>query len=269
MNRIDTTFRELRRRGERALIPFLTAGDPDLATTRELVRAVEENGADILEIGVPFSDPTSDGPAIQRSAEIALRAGSSLPRVLEMIADVRTESQLPIVLYGYYNPIFRYGVERFAADAAAAGVDAVLVVDLPPEEVDEFLPFLRAKGIHFVFLLAPTSDEARVRMILRKASGFLYYVSVTGVTGAASVQPAAIRPVIEGLRRSTDLPIGVGFGISSPEQAAAVAEFADAAVVGTAIMRVIDEHRGTDRVASEVGAFVRRLKDGILGVRSA
>ncbi len=263
MNRIDARFRELARRGEKALIPFLTAGDPDLATTRELVLAAEDSGADILEIGVPFSDPTSDGPAIQRSAEIALEAGSSLPRALEMIADVRTTSQLPLVLYGYYNPIFRYGVERFAADAASAGVDAVLVVDLPPEEVDELLPSLRAKGIHFIFLLAPTSDEARVRKVLRRASGFLYYVSVTGVTGAAPVQPASIRAVVESLRGQTDLPIGVGFGISSPRQAAEVVEFADAAVVGSAIMRVSDEHRGTQRVVPEVASFLRRLKDGI------
>lgn len=263
MNRIDETFRRLSLRGEKALIPFLVAGDPDMATTRELVLAVEESGADILEIGVPFSDPTSDGPVIQRSAQIALEAGCSLPRVLEMVAEVRRTSQLPIILYGYYNPIFRYGVERFAADAAAAGIDAVLVVDLPPEEVDELLPFLQANGIHFVFLLAPTSDASRVRKVLRKASGFLYYVSVTGVTGAAGLDPASVRPAIEALRPQTSLPIGVGFGIATPEQAAAVADFADAAVVGSAIMRVIDAHRGTDRVVSEVAAFVRRLKEGI------
>ena len=263
MNRIDKTFQALARKGEKALVPFLTAGDPDLGITRELIRAVEENGADILEIGVPFSDPTSDGPVIQRSAEIALKAGSSLPRVLEMIADIRTESELPIVLYGYYNPIFRYGVERFAADAAAAGVDAVLVVDLPPEEVDEILPYLRAKGIHFIFILAPTSDASRVRKVVRKASGFLYYVSMTGVTGANAVQPASVRPAIDALRSQTDLPIGVGFGVSSPEQAAAVAEFADAAVVGSAIMRVVDAHRGSDRIVAEVGAFIRKLKEGV------
>jgi len=269
MNRIDRTFRALRERREKALIPFLTAGDPDLGITRELIRAVEDNGADILEIGVPFSDPTSDGPVIQRSAEIALGAGSSLPRVLEMVSDVRVSSNLPIVLYGYYNPIFRYGGERFARDAAAAGIDAVLVVDLPPEEVEELLPWLRAKGIHFIFLLAPTSDESRVRMVLRKASGFIYYVAVTGVTGGAAVQPSSVRPVIDALRLQTDLPIGVGFGISSPGEAAAVAEFADAAVVGSAIMRIIDQHRGTARVVPEVGAFVRSLKDGILAVRGA
>jgi tryptophan synthase alpha chain len=269
MNRIDKTFGELARKGEKALIPFLVAGDPDLGTTRELIHAVEESGADMLEIGVPFSDPTSDGPVIQHSAEIALQAGSSLPRVLEMVADVRTTSQMPIILYGYYNPIFRYGVERFAADAAAAGVDAVLVVDLPPEEVDELLPYLRANGIHFVFLLAPTSNAARVHKVLRKASGFLYYVSVTGVTGAAAMQPASVRPAIDALRSQTDLPIGVGFGISTPDQAAAVAEFADAAVVGTAIMRVIDAHRGTDRVVPEVAAFVRSLKEGIRTARRA
>lgn len=267
MNRIDRVFTDLRSRNEAALVPFLTAGDPDLATTLDLIRAAEDAGADIVEVGVPFSDPTSDGPAIQNSAEIALAAGASLSRALEQIAQLRTSSHLPIVLYGYFNPIFRYGVERFAEDAASAGVDAVLVVDLPPEEAMELLPSIRPRGLHFISLLAPTSDDERVTKVLRQASGFIYYVSVTGVTGAATLRPESIEPAIARLRRRTDLPIGVGFGISTPEQSAAVASFADAVVVGTAIMRVIDAHRGNTSLLREVGSFIRRLKDGVLAGR--
>lgn len=263
MNRIDDVFQRLRARRQSALIPFLTAGDPDLDGTRELMRAAADSGADLIELGVPFSDPTADGPVLQRSAEIGLAAGASLPRVLEIVAEFRRESSVPIILYGYYNPIFRYGAERFATDAQRAGVDGLLVVDLPPEEVGELLPSLRAAQIHFIFLLAPTSGPDRVRKVLRHASGFLYYVSVTGVTGVRPMLADAVRPAIERLRQSTALPIGVGFGISTPEQAAAVAAFADAAIVGSAIMRIVDAHRGTPNVVVEVGGFVRRLKDGM------
>ncbi|MGD0947944.1 MAG: tryptophan synthase subunit alpha [Candidatus Binatia bacterium] len=266
MNRIDQTFHMLRDRGGAALIPFLTAGDPDLDTTRELMRAAVEGGADLLELGVPFSDPTADGPILQHSLEIGLRAGASLPRVMELVSDFRHASQAPVVLYGYFNPILHYGLERFAADAHKAGVDGVLVVDLPPEEVGELLPHLRAAGIHFIFLLAPTSGPDRVRKVLRHASGFIYYVSVTGVTGVQPMLADAVRPVIEQLRQSTALPIGVGFGISTPEQAAAVAEFADAAVVGSAIMRIVDAHPGRASVTA-VGAFIRQLKDAMCAAR--
>jgi tryptophan synthase alpha chain len=263
MNRIDKTFRALRARHEPALIPFLTAGDPDMDTTRELMRVAADSGADLLELGVPFSDPTADGPVLQRSAEIGLKAGSSLPRVLELVSHFRQASQLPVILYGYYNPIFHYGPERFAADARQAGVDGVLVVDLPPEEVVELLTWTRAAGIHFIFLLTPTSGPDRVRKVLRYASGFLYYVSVTGVTGVRPMVVDEVRPAVQRLRAASDLPIGVGFGISTPEQAAAVTAFADAAVVGSAVMRIVDAHRGSSRLVPEVGAFIRHLKDGM------
>lgn len=263
MNRIDQTFRVLRQQRRVALIPFLTAGDPDLRTTAELMRVAVENGADLLELAVPFSDPTADGPVLQHSAEIGRRAGASLPRALELVAEFRRDSAVPVVLYGYYNPIFRYGGERFAADARQAGVDGVLVVDLPPEDAEELLQWTRPAGIHFIFLLSPTSGPDRVRKILTHAGGFIYYVSLTGVTGVRPIVVESVRPVVQGLRKWTRLPIGVGFGISTPEQARAVAEFADAVVVGTAIMRVVDAHRGSPSLVSEVGAFIRRLKDGI------
>lgn len=260
MNRIDSTFRALRREGRCALLPFLTAGDPDLDTTRRLMRTAVDCGADLLEIGVPFSDPIADGPVLQKSIEAALTAGSSLPRVLEMIAGFRAESQVPVILYGYYNPIFRYGVERFAQDAARAGVDAVLVVDLPPEEVDELYPYIRRAGLHFIFLLAPTSGPDRITKVLKRASGFVYYVSLTGVTGSSAISIDAVRLAVDGLRQHTKLPIGVGFGISTPDQAAAVSQFADAAVVGSALMRVVDAARGSDHVIEDVAAFIRGIK---------
>ena len=263
MNRIDLTFRDLRAQRRAALIPFLTAGDPDMDTTRELMRAAAENGADLIEIGVPFSDPTADGPVLQRSLEIGLRAGASLGRVLELVSDFRRESAVPIILYGYYNPIFHYGPQRFAADAHRAGVDGLLVVDLPPEEAEELLQWTRPEGLHFIFLLAPTSGPERVRKIVRAAGGFIYYVSVTGVTGVRPMLVETVRPAVERLRQVTDLPIGIGFGITTPEQAAAVASFADAVVVGSAIMRVVDQYRGTARVVSEVAGFIRQLKEGV------
>ena len=268
MNRIDQTFRALRQRHSAALIPFLTAGDPDLETTGELMRVVADSGADLLELGVPFSDPTADGPVLQHSSEIGLRAGTSLPRVLELVSDFRRASQLPIILYGYFNPILHYGLERFATDAHNAGIDGVLVVDLPPEEVQELLPHLRKVGIHFIFLLAPTSGPDRVRKVLRHAGGFLYYVSVTGVTGVRPMLPEMVRPAVQRLRQFTDLPIGVGFGISTPAQAAAIAEFADAAVVGSAIMRIVDAHPARESVTA-VGAFVRVLKEAMQAARGA
>lgn len=263
MNRIDTTFAQLRAEQRSALIPFLTVGDPDLDTTRELMRVAVESGADLIELGVPFSDPTADGPVLQRSLEIGLRHGASLPRTFELVADFRRASSTPVILYGYYNPIFHYGPERFAADARAAGVDGLLVVDLPPDEANELLCWTRPAGIHFVCLLAPTSGPDRVRKVLRHAAGFVYYVSVTGVTGAKAMQADEVQPVIERLRRETKLPIGVGFGITTPQQAAAVARFADAAVVGSAIMRVVDAHRGQSDLIREVGSFILSLKEGV------
>lgn len=263
MNRIDATFRELRRRQRRALIPFFMAGDPDLATTRRLLGAAVESGADLLEVGVPFSDPTADGPALQHSIEVALRAGTSLPRVLELIADFRRHFSTPIILYGYYNPIFRYGTGRFAADASRAGVDGVLVVDLPPEEAAELHPELRRHGVHFVFLLTPTSGPDRVAKVLRHASGFVYYVSLTGVTGSRDLSIDAVRRAVIELRGRTDLPIGVGFGISTPQQAAAVCEFADAAVVGSAVMRLVDQNADVGCGVAEVGRFIAALKAAI------
>lgn len=263
MSRIGPVLEERRRRGEAALVPFIMAGDPDLDTTLRLAVAAEAAGADALEIGVPFSDPTADGPVLQRSAERALRNGASLPRILGLVREIRRRSELPLILFGYYNPIFRYGPERFAGDAVAAGLDGCLVVDLPPEEADELQQFTDRAGLDFIFLLAPTTGVERVRRIAARARGFVYYVSLTGVTGARASLPEGLSAAVEAVRAQTDLPIGVGFGISSPEQAAEVAEFADVVIVGSALMRLVEEHSAQGRAADEVEAFLRSLKDAM------
>jgi len=268
-NRIDTTFARLRERGEAAFVPFLTLGDPSLEATRRLLRVVDQAGADLIELGVPFSDPTADGPVLQRSLEHGLARGATLRAAFEIVADFRKESETPIVLYGYYNPIFRYGLDAFARDAAASGVDGILVVDLPPEEADELLQHTDPAGIRFVCLLAPTSGPERIRTVLARAAGFVYYVSVTGVTGGKPIQPAEVRPVVQRLRERTDLPVGVGFGIATTEQAAAVAEFADAVVVGSALMRLVSEHRDSGDLEAVVGEFVRSLKSAVAGASRA
>jgi len=263
MNRIDQMFRTARRAGRTALVPFLTAGDPDMGTTLDLMRAAVANGADLIEIGVPFSDPTADGPTLQKSLDVGRRSGASLGRVLELVAEFRRDSGVPIVLYGYFNPIFHYGCERFAADAKQAGVDGLLVVDLPPEEAGELLQWSKKVELRFIFLLSPTTGEERARRILKGASGFVYYVSVTGVTGVRPIPLEEVALAVAQLRGWTDLPIGIGFGIATADQAARVARFADAVVVGSAIMRLVDEHRGEARLVSEVGDFIAALRGAI------
>lgn len=260
MGRIAERFAVLGRRGEAALIPFLMAGDPDLGVTRELARAAAAAGADLLELGVPFSDPTADGPVLQRSACRALERGASPARILELVSDLREELDLPIVLFGYYNPIFHYGPETFSRDAFEAGVDGLLVVDLPPEECEELWHPARRAGLDLIFLLAPTSDAARVRAVLRRATGFVYYVSMTGVTGSRPIAPTDVRPAVERMRPHCRLPIGVGFGITSPTEAAAVAAFADAVIVGTSVMRLVEQSDGAPEAVARVGAFVAELK---------
>jgi tryptophan synthase alpha chain len=258
MTRIQDTFATLRRQGRAGLIPYLTAGDPDLTVTRDCLRALAEAGADLIELGVPFSDPMADGPVLQRSAQRALAAGTTLRRVLELVAEIRREIAQPIVLFGYYNPIFRYGTEAFARDAAAAGVDGVLCVDLPPEESTELRTALRAHDLDLVLLLAPTTPDPRVRRICRLASGFLYFVSVLGVTGAREHLPAELPELVGRVRAVTELPIGVGFGVQTPEQAAWVAGFADAVVVGSAIAKVLETSPPAE-AAARVGEFAAAL----------
>jgi len=267
MSRIADAFERARRERRAAFVPYLTAGDPDLAATAQLVRALEEAGADVVELGVPFSDPIADGPVNQAAASRALDAGTTLTGILEQVARLRRDTEVPLVLFTYCNPVLRYGVERFAEHAADSGIDGVLCVDLPVEEAaGEYLETLRAHGIDPIFLLAPTSTPARVKAVARVASGFVYYVSRTGVTGERSALPVGLEREVRALRRRLKLPVVVGFGISTAAQAAAVARIADGVVVGSALVRVVGEHGGDDDLAERLGeraaGLARALRRG-------
>lgn len=263
--RIGARFTELRKTGRKALITYLTAGDPDLETTAKLIPSLEAAGADVIEVGVPFSDPTADGPAIQAASQRALQKGATLEKILAMIATLRKFSGVPIVLFGYYNPILSYGPERFARDAAASGVDGLLVVDLPPEEAGELRNYTDKAGLDFITLVAPTTDPARARKILRGAAGFVYYISVTGVTGTSAPDPGEIQRDVQKLKGMTALPVAVGFGISTPEQAVVIAPLADGIVIGSALVRIIGEKREYGDLIEDVFTFadaIRRAIDG-------
>ncbi|MEK7444615.1 MAG: tryptophan synthase subunit alpha [candidate division NC10 bacterium] len=260
MSRLQGTFERLRARGERALIPYFTAGDPSLALTGKLVVEAARQGADIIELGIPFSDPLADGPVIQRATQRALQAGVSLPRVLELVRELRGEVSVPLVFLTYYNPVFAFGLKAFCQTAVEAGVDGVIVADLPPEEAGPLQAEARPAGLDLIHLVAPTSTPARMRKIARASSGFIYMVSLTGVTGERAALPADLLPHLRALRGITTKPVCVGFGIGNPEQAAVVGRFADGVIVGSAIVRVVEEHAGSPALIPEVGRFIAALK---------
>jgi len=262
-SRIQKTFAQLKANGEKALITFITAGDPDLKTSKDIIFELEKSGADIIELGIPFSDPMADGPTIQAASERALKKGTTLKDVLELVKDVRKRSQIPIILFGYYNPIFAYGTERFAKDVKKAGADGILVVDLPPEEAHELKKAADSCSLDLIFLLTPTSDDNRMRLVAEKASGFIYYVSVAGITGARKELPGTIQRYIRKVRQFAPLPVGVGFGISTPEQAREVSKWADGVIVGSAIVNVIEKNQGLPDLVTKVGKFVAKLKRGM------
>jgi tryptophan synthase alpha chain len=264
--RLNDKLAALKAEGRAGLVPFFSVGDPDLQTSRDAILAACEAGADVIELGVPFSDPIADGTVIQESSQRALQAGSSLPRVLEIVSWLRARTEVPLVLFGYYNPFFRYGEDTFARDAAAAGADAVLCTDLPPEEAHDMVVACRKHGLANIFLLAPTSNDDRMRAVAEVASGFVYMVSVTGVTGARSQAPAGIEKLVGKAREITKLPMGVGFGISTPEQAAGVAHYAELVVVGSALVRRMFE-AGPAGAVEAARSFVAELRGGIDGVR--
>jgi len=266
--RISAKFRELRARNEAAMIPYVVAGDPDLDTTRAIVREFEARGADLIELGVPFSDPMADGPANQRASARGLGGGASLAAILSLVSELRRDSQIPIVLFGYFNPILHYGCARFCEDAARAGIDGLLVVDLPPDEAAELRDPARANGLDLIYLLAPTTPVERARKVARSASGFLYYVSVMGVTGARTSVASDIEEHVRGIRGVTDLPVGVGFGISTPEQAAEVARYSDAVVVGSAISLLVEANVGSPQLVPAVGELVGSMKAAMRTIRS-
>jgi len=267
-HRIAAKFRELRARNEAALIPFVVAGDPNLDATAALVLEFAARGADIIELGVPFSDPMADGPANQRAAQRGLKSGASIAAILAMVSDLRKETEIPLVLFGYFNPIFHYGCERLCADAARAGVDALLVVDLPPDEAGELKAPARANGLDLIYLLAPTTPIERARKVVRSATGFIYYVSVTGVTGARTALASDIEEHVNNLRGVTDLPIGVGFGISTPAQAAEVARFSDAVVVGSAMSLLVEANADSPDLVNRVGELVGSMKSAMRAARA-
>ncbi len=262
--RIKRCLDKLSAEGRTALVPFFSVGDPGIDETHDAVLAAVDAGADIIELGVPFSDPMADGPVIQASSQRALEAGTSLHGILEMVASLRARTDVPLVLFGYYNPFFHYGEEAFALDAASAGADGVLCVDLPPEEARGMVAACRSNGMDRIFLLAPTSDDSRIEAVSRCSSGFVYFVSVTGVTGARSSLSANVPAKVARVRELCDLPVGVGFGISTPEQAHAVADYADLVIVGSALVKTMHE-AGAARCAAEAGRFVSNLRRGIDG----
>ena len=260
MSRIQTTFEQLN--GTKALVSYITAGDPDLRTTLSLMHSLAANGADIIELGIPFSDPMADGPTIQRAAERALAQGVSLKDVLALVAEFRqSNAATPVVLMGYLNPVHKMGYTAFAQAAAAAGVDGVLTVDSPVETIAPLHEALKQQGIDCIFLVAPTTTEARIQTIASLASGFVYYVSLKGVTGSAQLDTEAVSRKIELLRKHIDIPIGVGFGISDAESARKIAAVADAVIVGSRIVNEIERNPGNEAAAA--GALAKTLKNAI------
>ncbi len=272
-SRIDRRFEALKASGCKALVTFLTAGDPDYDTSLEILKGLPQAGADIIEIGMPFTDPMADGPAIQASSLRALKAGQNTIKTLQMVREFRkNEADTPIVLMGYYNPIYIYGCDRFIKHALEAGVDGLIVVDLPPEEDDELCIPAMAAGLNFIRLATPTTDDKRLPKVLTNASGFVYYVSITGITGTATPDADLVGTAVKRIKNHTDLPIVVGFGVRTPEQAAAFAANADGVVVGTALVDALkqtlsqDNASGTTTVDS-VLSLVRDLKQGISNAR--
>lgn len=263
MGRIEEKFAALKRDGKKAFIAYITAGDPDLRTTGLLIPALENAGVDIIEIGVPFSDPVADGPVIQAASERALENRITLEDILAMIATLRKQSQIPIVLFGYYNPVLHYGNEAFAAAAAASGVDGILVVDLPPEEAAELRRYTDPAGLSFITLIAPTTGRERIGKMAKRASGFLYYISVTGVTGTTQPVIDEIRSDMARLKAITSLPVAVGFGISTPEQAAGVAKLADGVVVGSALVSLIGAKGKDDDLIPAAVNFAGKIRQAI------
>ncbi len=258
MSRIENTFKALNRP---ALITFIMAGDPDVKTSLEILKALPGAGADIIELGMPFTDPMADGPTIELAGGRALQAGASMKQTLEMVREFRTgNTDTPIVLMGYYNPVMQYGVETFMNDAADAGIDGLIIVDLPPEEAEEAQNAAKEKNIDIIRLITPTTTKERLPKILEGASGFLYYVSITGVTGAASADLSAIKPHIEDIKRETDLPVAIGFGIKTPEDAAEMGKIADGVVVGSSIVQTIADKQSAEAVFGQVQALSSALK---------
>lgn len=273
--RIDTRFAELEKQGRAAFVTFVMAGDPDPATSLEIIKALPKSGADVIELGMPFTDPMADGPSIQAAGLRALKVGMTLKKTLDLVRGFREEDgATPIVLMGYYNPIYVYGVDKFLADAKSAGVDGLIIVDLPPEEDDELcLPAMKA-GLNFIRLATPTTDDKRLPAVLANTSGFVYYVAITGITGAAAADASAVSEAVTRIKRHTKLPVCVGFGIRTPENARAIASHANGAVVGTALVDALKnsldaEGRATAKTVNAVAELTSALAQGVKSAHQA
>jgi len=262
-NRLDSTFERLRAHRQKALIAYVMAGDPSLPETEALVLELERAGADIIELGVPFSDPIADGPVIQRAAERALRSGTSLRRILPAVSALRAKTQIPLVLMAYYNTIYAFGEPAFCRQAVEAGVDGLIVPDMPPEEAGLLEAAASQAGLRLIFLLAPTSTPARRTGIARRSKGFVYYVSLTGITGAKLPDLEEVRRNVEKIRQVTETPVAVGFGVATAKDVSQVAAIADGVIVGSAIVRQIGEHQHDPHLPERVGVFVRSLKSAM------
>lgn len=268
MNRIESRFQQLAAKKQVAFIPYITAGDPSLERTGEIVLELERAGADIIEFGVPFSDPIADGIVNQEAALRALAKGVTLHDIVRFVGELRKQTQIPIVLFTYYNPVLAYGIASFAEDSAQAGVDGVLCVDLPPEESEDYKQRLDAEGIATVYLTAPTSTPERIRLIAKSSSGFIYYVSRAGVTGVQDDIAKTVKAMVQTIKAASDLPVAVGFGIATPDQAREVAAYADGVVVGSAIVRMIGELGDAPDMPAKVGTFVKSLAGAAKSVRT-
>jgi tryptophan synthase alpha chain len=255
--RIASTFKRLRTTGGKAFIPYIMAGDPSLIKTKEIVLLFEECGADIVELGVPFSDPLADGPTIQRAAERALKNAVTLRKVIALVKELRSSTGIPLVLMTYFNPVYRYGIEQFIKDARVAGVDGVIVPDLPPEEAGDFMRLSRQAAIDTIFLLAPTSTEERIQKVTKASRGFIYYVSITGITGASLSIDSSMQDLIARIKHVTDKPVAVGFGVSSPEEASALASMSDGVIIGSSIVKKAHE------TPDELRSFLTGLREAI------
>lgn len=256
-SRIAKTFKELKKEGKKAFIPYVMAGDPSLEKTKEIVFLFEECGADIIELGVPFSDPLADGPTIQQASERALKNGVTLRRVITLVKDLRQSTQIPIVLMTYYNPVFKYGEEDFVHDAREAGVDGIIIPDLPPDEAENFVTLSRKAALDTIFLLAPTSNINRIKKVAKNSTGFIYYVSITGITGARLSLDGSIESLLAEIRKYTNKPVAVGFGIVTPEEASTVAKVSDGVIIGSAIVKRLHESSDTLR------SYLMRLRETI------
>lgn len=256
MSRIEQTFKELKKADKKALIPYIMAGDPDLNATKNLVLDLESTGADIIELGVPFSDPLADGPTIQRASERSLQHGTTLRKVLALVKDIRQNSQIPLILMTYYNPVFKFGIERFVKEAVRAGVDGTIIPDLIPDEADDYIRTAKQHGLDTVFLLAPTSTHDRIRKVSKVSTGFIYYVSITGITGSKLSMGTAMKSTLNSIKTFSKKPVAVGFGISNPKEASAAAKLADGVIIGSAIVKLIAKGKN-------IKSFVKNIRKAI------